>query len=57
MTCPLCRSRCRKQQPRRQPSGWVDTVVVCERCGWVGVVSELRTEPVQMELPLEEVRR
>lgn len=42
MTCPRCHARPRPAgRPRRQPSGWVDTVLVCERCGWVGVQSEL----------------
>lgn len=44
--------------PRLQPSGYVDTVLRCEACGWVGVKSEWReakAEPQQLALALGEV--
>lgn len=52
MTCKAHRPR-PVGPPRLQPSGFVDTVLRCEACGWVGVRSEWREEPQQMALPLE----
>ena len=41
--------------PKAMASGFVDTVMRCEACGWVGVVSEWRgQEARQLELPLDE---
>jgi len=57
-TCPECAARCKPQGPaKRLPSGFVDQVVVCPRCGWVGVVSSVRNGPIQLAMILGESNR
>lgn len=53
-TCPQCTARCKSAgEAKRMPSGFVDQVVVCPKCGWVGVVSERRQGAWQAELGLD----
>lgn len=50
-TCPECYKPTKPfGPPTPMPSGFTDQVMVCA-CGWVGVRSEVRDEPVQMSLP------
>lgn len=55
MTCPAHRPR-PVGPPKRQPSGFVDTVLRCEACGEVSVRTtwgEGKAEAQQLELPLD----
>lgn len=44
-TCPDCATPMKAHgEPKQMSSGFVDQVVVCQKCGWIGVVSFVYTK-------------
>jgi ssDNA-binding Zn-finger/Zn-ribbon topoisomerase 1 len=39
-TCPICAKAVKAHgEPKAMASGFVDQIVTCPKCGWVGVIS------------------